>query len=554
MGPLRSRLALATAVSFLLACAPASAAAPIWDAPQKIRDITSLMGPSVAAFSDGSAVAVAGEPRGGDDGVSVLAELPAGGGDPSIVTMPNPAGGGPRLAADPSGFAWALFPDPDGALRVATRAPGGVFGAPAALIADWWDYAPTAVAGTETVTLGTGYVDGLTRLLARFGAPGTTPEQVVGPPLGDDLAGLAIALTPGGEVTAAWLEGGWDQPKAVRVAIGTREGFGQPATLRSAVDAANINAAAAESGGAAIIWDESLPDGVTHELVGTTRRPGAAFVAARAIDRSGDYFGARLAAGGARAALIWERPYDRARLSTADLGTDAGFGAPIDLGVSNSSPSVDVSPAGEVLAVWSGNTNNTRAAWSPRPGAAFDISYVVCQGGLFPLADVSLAANRHAALIGWGNNADLVVARTAPERSTGAPKCAEPSPPAPPVRMDESAFPAPRLIVPRKLRLDRKGRFKVRVGLFFPAAVSATGYVKLKGLKSRLGLKKVRRRMVGPGGDVLTFAVYGREARALARRHRRGGKARVTINISELMGPRHKPTRLARTLSLGRSR
>jgi hypothetical protein len=178
---------------------------------------------------------------------------------------------------------------------------------------------------------------------------------------------------------------------------------------------------------------------------------------------------------------------------------------------------------------------------------------VACEGAIYPFGFVAVASGQRGVMLGTGREGKVVIARTTPGVESPEPKCREP---APTVAPGAAGFqlPPPALQNARGLRLDRSGRFSVRISTQIPARVTVTGYVRLKGLRSRLGLSPVRRRNIAPGDTTLLLAVNGREARALARRHRRGGKARVEVSVREYWGPRRAPTTFKRTLPLARSR
>ena len=107
------------------------------------------------------------------------------------------------------------------------------------------------------------------------------------------------------------------------------------------------------------------------------------------------------------------------------------------------------------------------------------------------------------------------------------------------------------LLALKRLRLDRKGRFKIKVAVALQTRLSATGSIRLKGVRSRLGLERLRTRTLRPGKNTITFVLAGSEARRVARRGR-GGSAQIKFAAREKIGPRDKSVRWTRTLKISR--
>jgi hypothetical protein len=392
------------------------------------------------------------------------------------------------------------------------------------------------------------------RACVAFGSPADPGAltKVIAP---EGLA--AIAAGPGGSATVAWMSGGSETSREVKAATVTTSGFGPVMTLRSGVAADNVKVAVGHNGGAVVAWQEKGADYST-QLVAATRPPGGAFGPARVVAETWYAFAAELAAGGSRAAIAYQTDGKNfPAIAFADLATGDGFSPPRLLTSAyggSAFPSIDVAPSGETLAVWGTSWGNTYAAWADTRGEIVSSRAISCSPRFNSYGYVSAAAGRHAAILGTDSTGALAVLRTTPGNAGPDLRCYEPTAPysGPPVELP--GFPAPAFKVPAKLKLDRKGRFNLRIDVVVPSYVSAKGYVRLKGLNSRLGLKPIRKRSLSPAGNTLTLQVHGAEARALARKHRRGGKVRVEVSVRELIGPRPKPTKFNRTLVLGRSR
>jgi hypothetical protein len=61
-------------------------------------------------------------------------------------------------------------------------------------------------------------------------------------------------------------------------------------------------------------------------------------------------------------------------------------------------------------------------------------------------------------------------------------------------------------------------------------------------------------RVANPPGEVVTLRIAGAEGRRLAWRYRRGGKLKLAVTVREFVGPRQGSLKIARTVTLGRSR
>jgi hypothetical protein len=518
-------------------------ALPGWSAPQQVAPPSTWSDPKVGAFDDGSVAVGYSDTKATEN---VVRDLPAGSAPATEVRHPYVYSTSPLMATDPSGVAAAFFPGESGMLA-SLRSPSGQFGSPGP---EESGVSRVAASSAGIATLATGYRDGDYRLTVGFRSP-LPATEVFGPAVAE-IDDLALAFTARGEAIVAWIEGSWNGPRAVKSATVGRAGWGPVTTLHTAVPATSIKVAADSLGRAAIAWQESVTDGPTT-LMAATQRPAGGFGPVQTVATTYYAFAAQLAAGGERAVLGFQTNTSRATLAFADLNAGRGFAAPVELATDQSAPQVAVSPTGKgyVVATWSGAWGNTHVAWDNGYGMITE-RYIACAGAFSAWA-VSAAGGLRAAIVGTGPNGELMLTRTIPDPGGPALHCREPAPAGNPSLYQGPAFPPPTLVVPKKLRLDRKGAFKLRVGLNVPARVTATGYVRLKGLRSRLGLKAVRTRIVGPGAATLKLSVNGHEARKLTRRHRRGGSARVTITVREYIGPRG-PTKFTRTLKLGRSR
>ncbi len=301
------------------------------------------------------------------------------------VSVPGQDADAPELAVGPDGSAtvvWTRDGASDDTLKVASRPPGGAFGAPVDLTGSFVDAAGPAVAiGSDgTTTVAWLQSDGSNQVVkAATRPPGgvfqnlTTLSQP-----GQDAANPRIAIAADGTATAVWQRSdGANQviQAATRPPGGTfavAEDLSEPGQ-----DAFLPQIAFDPDGTSTVVWRRS--NGSNQIAQATTRPAGGSFGPAENLSQAGQGVAGgpsiAIAANG-DTTVVWARSNGSNNIAQAVTRPDGGaFSTAVDLsavGASTFFPGVTAAPDGTTTAVWLrfGTDNVTQAATMP-PGGTF---------------------------------------------------------------------------------------------------------------------------------------------------------------------------------------
>ncbi|WP_217914218.1 hypothetical protein [Miltoncostaea marina] len=339
-----------------------------WGAPAPLSAAGRRAGsPAVAVAPDGGAVAVWRRDDGGGRATIEAAVRPAGGafGAPVALSAPDALGAlRPRVAIAPSGAAaaaWLRFDGQHTLVEVATRPPGGAFGAPRTVSAPGADALAPAVAvdGAGRATVAWNRADGagsVVQVARGDGAAGFTAPADASRP-GATAFGAAVGVAPSGAGVLLWSEVAADGATVVvTTPLGADGGPGAPATISPEGDASTAQVAVDGAGRAIATW--RLQAGGRSVVQAAERPAGGAWGAPVDLSAPGvpaaDPRPALDAAG--RAAITWRRADGadpRVQLAVREPG--ATWGAPSDVsarGAVVAGPVVALDGAGNGLVVW----------------------------------------------------------------------------------------------------------------------------------------------------------------------------------------------------------
>ena len=301
------------------------------------------------------------------------------------VSVPGQDADAPELAVGPDGSAtvvWTRDGATDDTLKVASRPPGGAFGAPVDLTGSLVDAAGPAVAiGSDgTTTVAWLQSDGSNQVVkAATRPPGGVFQNLTTLSLaGQDAANPRIAIAADGTATAVWQRSdGSNQviQAATRPPGGTfavAEDLSEPGQ-----DAFLPQIAFDPDGTSTVVWRRS--NGPNQIAQATTRPAGGSFGPAENLSQAG-----QSVAGGPSIAIaangdttvVWTRSNGSNNIAQAVTRPDGGaFSTAVDLsavGASAFFPGVTAAPDGTTTAVWLrfGTDNVTQAATMP-PGGTF---------------------------------------------------------------------------------------------------------------------------------------------------------------------------------------
>ncbi len=325
-------------------------------------------------------------------GLSALASAPAVAAPqgpwvlPAVdVSAPSQDAESPALAVGPDGtvtVVWTRDNGTDDTLKVASRPPGGAFGAPVDLTSSGVDAArPSIATGPDGTTIVVWVRDdGPNEIVqAATRTPGGIFQNLTTlsePDQGADNP--RIAFGPDGTATAVWRQAtgsGSTVRAATRPPGGT---FGAAVDLsQPAPNTGPAQIAFGRDGTTTAVWRRL--DGSDWIAQAATRPPGGSFGAAEDLSGSGQSVeaGPSIAfAGDGTTTVVWTRSNGSNNIAQAATRPAGGtFSTPVDLsaiGASAFFPGVTAAPDGTTTAIWmrQGPDRVTQAATRP-PGGSF---------------------------------------------------------------------------------------------------------------------------------------------------------------------------------------
>lgn len=531
-------LAATTVLFLLLTLRPAtasSAAQGPWVLPA--TDLSApggnALAPQVAFGPNGTAAAVWYRSEGGNY-VAQVATRPPGGvfGAPVDLSSPATNVSYPQVAITPDGtvvVAWSGAVGGSHFVQAAVRPPGGVFGTSVDISAPSTEaMPPDLAAGPDGATIA---------VWPRFDGSDWIAQAATRPANGsfgpaEDLSaaggiasGTQVAIEPDGTATAVWQL--WADSKSwIQAAIRPPGGgFGAAVDLTPPAEGhqANFPQVAAGAGGTTAVWLHDF--GVSSVVEAATRPPGGAFGSPVELSAQGRHAGRPQVAvdpsGAAVAVWFWPEDDGHNTIQAAIRPPGGAFGSPVRLsapGESADRPQVSMAPDGTATAIWYrwSGSEQVVQASTRPPNGVF--------GGPVDLSAPGQDAVDPQVAIGPDGSAIAVWRRgsvgnlTIQSASTVRPSPPPAAGPSPPPAAGSATCANAYLKLGRFRAIRRKGFgiLKVRVG--------APGRVILRGSKQvRRSAKKLRRRGVAR----LRVRAKGRALRKLRRR----GRVKVRVRV-----------------------